>query len=357
MQDLISVIVPVKNEEKYLTECIESILAQDYRPLEIIFVLDGCTDSSLEIIKAYKEKKDFISYYEVSFSSPGLARNLGIDKAKGKYLMFVDADDLLKENAVTKLYESIKENEADISAGNYQRLWNKKKLHANKNAPLRKYSNNGPEFLFTGFFSLGNLSYVWGKLYLKEFIDKNHIIFKDYPYAEDKVFNIDCAFNNARWCFSDTYVYSYRRNENSLSFMYRPDAPDTWMLIAEDMFNRYSGKKSNVNFEIIPSLIVIFACFFDCQTEYKMRGESILTAAKKVKVYSDGQVTKKASANLLKHKNLINIPSFLYRFLIFNMSLLLKLKMNTVIAFLVKIIVDLGLDMRLSDTDRRNLKD
>ena len=104
-QSLISVIVPVYNVEKYLRPCVESILEQTYKNIEVILVNDGSTDKSKAICLELAEKDKRISYYEKANSGLSDTRNVGLEKAKGEYIAFVDSDDLLAPNAVRTLYE------------------------------------------------------------------------------------------------------------------------------------------------------------------------------------------------------------------------------------------------------------
>ena len=99
----ISIIVPIYNAEKYLNKCIKSLINQTKKELEFILVNDGSTDSSEEIIKTYKDKR--IKYFKNKNQGIGKTRNFGIEKATGKYIMFLDSDDYLREDACQILYD------------------------------------------------------------------------------------------------------------------------------------------------------------------------------------------------------------------------------------------------------------
>ena len=98
----ISIIVPMYNSEKYIKKCLESILNQTYEDFEVLLVNDGSTDKTESIVNRYNDKR--IKYIKNKKSGIGKTRNLGIDKSKGEYLMFVDSDDYLDKSAVEKLY-------------------------------------------------------------------------------------------------------------------------------------------------------------------------------------------------------------------------------------------------------------
>ena len=102
----ISVIVPVYNVEKYLSECLDSVLSQDEKDIEVICVNDGSTDKSLEILKEYKEKDDRIIIVTQDNKGLAEARNSGLNVAKGEYIFFLDSDDKMREGTLSKLYST-----------------------------------------------------------------------------------------------------------------------------------------------------------------------------------------------------------------------------------------------------------
>ena len=110
----VSVIVPVYNDELYLSNCLESLINQSLKDIEIICINDGSSDNSLSILEDYSDKDDRISYYSQANKGPGAARNKGIEKAKGDYIAFVDADDWLDLNALEKLYNQSIKNDSDM---------------------------------------------------------------------------------------------------------------------------------------------------------------------------------------------------------------------------------------------------
>ena len=110
----VSVIIPVYNAEKYLPECMESILSQTYKNIEIICVDDGSTDSSAKIIKFYQKIDKRINLIQQTNQYAGAARNHGFDVSGGDYIMFLDADDYFEHNLIEKMVSAIYEKNADI---------------------------------------------------------------------------------------------------------------------------------------------------------------------------------------------------------------------------------------------------
>ena len=105
MNDLVSIIVPVYNCELYLKQCLDSIQNQTYRNIEVIIVNDGSTDKSLEIINSYHDRR--FKVFSIERRSVGYVRNIGLSKASGSYIMFVDADDVVKDTFVEKMLKGI----------------------------------------------------------------------------------------------------------------------------------------------------------------------------------------------------------------------------------------------------------
>ena len=133
----ISVIIPLYNTEKYIGDALESVLAQNKRNVQIIVV-----DGSASTVKPLQKKYHSIELYQQKNSGPATARNFGIKKAKGDYLMFMDSDDLLPEKSIEKLYKSIKSNHRQVAIGMFEAF--------NRN---RRWSHNSMKY----FISFGFL--------------------------------------------------------------------------------------------------------------------------------------------------------------------------------------------------------
>ena len=114
MNPSVSVVVPVYNVEMYLKECLDSLINQTFKDIEIICVNDGSTDNSLNILNEYASKDERIKVFSKENSGPGPTRNFGIDNAQGEYLLFVDSDDWLDLDAIKILYETSKSQDLDL---------------------------------------------------------------------------------------------------------------------------------------------------------------------------------------------------------------------------------------------------
>ena len=126
----ISIIVPVYNVKEYLRECLESLVNQSFENYEIIIINDGSTDGSDLICQKYKERYENIRYYSQSNKGQSAARNLGVRKSKGEYILFVDSDDYIVKDACRVLYKSAIKYDVDIVIGDIL------------NGPMSRFSTN-----------------------------------------------------------------------------------------------------------------------------------------------------------------------------------------------------------------------
>lgn len=162
----VSVIIPVYNAESFLRPCLNSVISQNYKDSEIILIENGSEDGSRTICEEYAERFENIRIITETQRGTAMARQRGLDVCKGEAVVFVDADDVLPSPDVfSKMAECLEKTKADIVCGEYSRLWEGKLLPAKS---VKAFSDNPREseaFWFYAFFSCGNLSYVWGKMY------------------------------------------------------------------------------------------------------------------------------------------------------------------------------------------------
>lgn len=243
--DIISVIVPVYNVEKYLDKCIDSIHNQTYKNLEIILVNDGSKDNSKSICQKWKKIDKRIIYIEQKNSGVSSARNKGIELSKGKYIVFLDSDDYVEANMVELLYSEILKNNSDIaicnfikkSEDNYYIKKSKINKYDNKKNQYVKYLLN--EYKFGGF--------LWNKMYLADNIKKYNILFKeDIKIMEDLIFNLEYYKYIKKFSICEEYLYNYIKRENSAlnSNKKKYDYLKSNVFIVE-ILEKYNSKYSN----------------------------------------------------------------------------------------------------------------
>lgn len=168
-EPLITIIVPVYNVEGYLKKCIESILAQTYKNLQIILVDDGSTDNSGYICEDYAQKDKRISVIHKINGGLSSARNAGIDKAEGEFISCIDSDDYVVADFILTLYQHAMNNDADMVVGNFFYYYENEFKKSHGNGEILKICNTKEaiELIGTGKNFTGS---AWGKLYKKELL-------------------------------------------------------------------------------------------------------------------------------------------------------------------------------------------
>lgn len=213
----ISVVVPVYNVEKYLKECIDSIINQTLEDIEIICVNDGSTDSSLEILNNYAKKDSRIIVINKSNSGYGHTMNMGLNAASGEYIGIIESDDFADKNMFEDLYKLAKEYDADIVKGDWYNYWSKNKFARKNNrissAKTLKLTNSKQDKSLLRI----NPS-VWSAIYKKEFLNKYNIRFLETPGAsyQDLAFSFKIFALAERVILTDkAYLYYRQDNMNS----------------------------------------------------------------------------------------------------------------------------------------------
>ena len=223
----LSIIIPMFNSEKYIEKCINSIQNQKIKNLEIIIVNDGSNDKSFEI--CYKIAKNFknIKLINKNNEGQGIARNIGIQNATGKYIMFLDSDDYLEKKSLIGLIEFLDNNQFDLYIGNWKLEYkNKKVINERKGEKSVYINNNNANEIYENIIwpkeknDWGSTS--CGKIYSREIIEKNKIRFKsEREYlSEDLLFNIEYIQCIKKIYISSRVIFNYVQHENSFSKHY-----------------------------------------------------------------------------------------------------------------------------------------
>ncbi len=178
----ISIIIPVYNGEKYIKKCIDSVINQTKKELEIIIINDGSTDNTENLIKEYKDKR--IKYFKNTNHGIGYTRNYGISKSTGKYIMFLDSDDYIEKTACEKLFNKIEKNNLDIVICDFYKDYETsiEEIHTGSfnDSSLKDNPNIITEYLSP-----------WAKLYSSKLIKDNKIKFVEDLKYEDAPFVIE----------------------------------------------------------------------------------------------------------------------------------------------------------------------
>lgn len=222
-KDTISIIVPSYNSEKYISKCVESLVNQTYSHKEIIVVNDGSTDKTLQILRKLKEKYSEIIIIDKKNGGVSSARNIGIENASGKYIMFVDSDDWCEPQMCEEMIKLANKNNYDmVCCGYYMDSDNGNNLLE----VVSKDVIEGDDVNNIGIIlNKCNISYCVTKLYNKEIINNNNIRFnEELSMGEDAVFTCDYILQINRIALINKAYYHYvRANNESLSTKYIND--------------------------------------------------------------------------------------------------------------------------------------
>lgn len=207
----ISIIIPVYNVEKYLKDCLNSIINQTFKDIEIICINDGSTDDSLNILLEYANFDKRIKIINQSNFGVSHARNQGIETAQGEYISFVDSDDWVDTNYFENLYDAITRHNADIACSTIIR---KRQRHQKYRVHYTK--ENVYSFLQEKIdaCSVPKCCYVWNKLYRTSLV-KNHK-FKERVYFEDVLWTPQILKDSYKLVTIPNTNYYYRANKNSI---------------------------------------------------------------------------------------------------------------------------------------------
>ena len=230
----ISIVIPCFNQENYINQCLDSILSQKFKNFEIICVDDGSKDSTLKILKAYSNKDKRVKVFAQQNKSAGTARNLGVLKASGKYIFFMDSDDFLVEDALD-IYESItKVEDADMYLNCFQ-IYDDVTGKTTEKKIFQKFTNSikttkgQVNYKVTNFLERKEAfmwSWVapWNKLYKREFLIKNEIKFDEIFSTNDRTFYFWSITKAQKLLVMDAILINYRiNNANSLTGDYNED--------------------------------------------------------------------------------------------------------------------------------------
>lgn len=249
MNDLVSIIVPIYNVDKYIEKCVNSICNQSYKNIEIILVDDGSKDMSGSIIDELAKNDNRIKVVHKKNSGVSSARNVGIEKSQGKYICFVDGDDYIKSDYVEYLLKLLLKNDADISLT--------RKMFSNFD---NKQTKNDTTLIFSGErAAIDILTYnipigVYCKMFKKSLLSKYNIRFREDIYiGEGFNFNVDAFQRSKKVAVGHRKTYYYRRdNETSATTKFSKEKWENGLYAIDNIENnliiRSEEMVSAVNF-------------------------------------------------------------------------------------------------------------
>lgn len=207
---LVSIVIPVYNSSKTIEKTLESVLSQDYQNLEIIIVNDGSTDNTEEILKKYENK---IKYLYQKNSGVSFARNLGFSKSVGKYIQYLDSDDLLARGKISTQVKALENCNADVAYGDWVKFKEMDFNFIELETIIRQFTKKPEIELLTDFWV--PLSAL---LYSRKIANKIGGWNTTLPIIQDARYALDAAINNAKFVYTPGVMGYYRvNNSDSLS--------------------------------------------------------------------------------------------------------------------------------------------
>lgn len=248
MEHRISIIIPNYNGAAHLRTCLDSVLNQTYKNIEVIVIDDASEDQSRDIIQEYVKRDMRVrDILKTTNEGVSLARNDGLDAASGAYILFVDGDDWIDEKTCETAMETAQRTNADVVMWSYirelghesrpteifpeDRFFDQNEVRQN----LYRRMVGAYGELLRRPERADALSTVWGKLYRRELIEQAGIRFEDIRKTgtyEDGLFNLEFFFYCKQAVFLNQHLYHYRRNQDSsITTVYKPELPQKWHVL------------------------------------------------------------------------------------------------------------------------------
>lgn len=234
---MVSIILPVFNAERFLPQCLDSILRQTYQEWELIAVDDGSKDGSIEILKSYENRDNRIHIISKENEGVSIARNVALKQTHGDYIYFVDSDDIVMPEALMILVKAMESSHATFAKSDFLPIDEQgKQVFINKKQVIRRRYDGkvmDSEKFFKKIFM--KEYFLWTCLFQKDIIVKNHVRFIPHcRLMEDAAFVADYLLYSDRNVYKDACVYGYRKYEGTVSAVNK-DYTEDMMLIKKHL--------------------------------------------------------------------------------------------------------------------------
>ena len=313
MEDLISIIVPVYNAEKFLKRCVESIIAQSYKNIEIILVNDGSEDKSRELCDEFARKDCRIKVVHKKNEGVSSARNEGINQSKGKYISFVDADDWIERDFLFEMYNKLKQYNVNYVTCGYNRVYENHNDIINNDLTEELISAN--DYIIKILNVQNGYGFVHMKLISKDAIEDIRFD-TNISVGEDAFFNIKLCKKIDKFLIYNKPLYNYYFNPNSAVRNYDKNYCNKYLnsmnVMNDYITNNYSENKVIKNLYNYIAYHILLICVNYCY--HPQNSNRSIASLKKVcnidlfknsiknSNYDNLSITRKLSLFSLKHK-------------------------------------------------------
>ena len=224
-----SIIVPVYNAGSFLAKCIESIIGQTFKNIEIILINDGSVDDSLSVCHKFKEFDERIIVTDQKNAGPSIAKNVGIEISRGEYILFVDADDYIETDMVICMHKELKKTGSDLIICGYRvnEMFHDCAVVREVSFDANVYDGKIDRQDFAVLYKKPMINQNWNKVYCTNIIQSNKIRFKNnLSLGEDLLFNLEYMKHCRKITVINDSLYNFNRsNTGSLTHVFREDFP------------------------------------------------------------------------------------------------------------------------------------
>lgn len=294
-QPKISVLVPCYNVERYLRQCIDSILASTFTDMEVLCLNDGSTDSTLEILKEYAAQDQRVVIIDKPNSGYGSTMNIGLEKAKGKWIAIVESDDYIEPAMMEKLITAAEENDLDLARCLYTE---RNEVTGTDDKITYDFAEKFGQVLHPHqeqrVFAIGPS--IWVGLYRKDFLDRNGIRFLETPGAsyQDTAFAFKVYAAAERIMFIPEYLHNYRINSNS-----SVSSPGKLYCVCDEEYSIRQFAKDKGYYEVLKGIMALrmygsYKWNYNRLATYSLKRQFARRWADDVKEYfKDGAITRR----------------------------------------------------------------
>ena len=236
----ISIIIPNYNTGNYISRCLDSLIKQTFQDIEMIVIDDGSTDNSVEVIKGYQDSRIKLLHHQGDGSGPGGARNIGLDQATGKYIMFCDSDDWYEPNMCQKMYDTIQNQKVDVVCCQYCYAIEEGLSKAEMKYRQVKNSSKSGKFILTDQQVKKTDVLLWNKIWRRDIIEKYRIRFIPKNEHDDNAFwYMYGAVSSMIYYLKDTLYHYFLRKNSIMSavFQKKPKNPNDRFYVCLEVFN------------------------------------------------------------------------------------------------------------------------
>ncbi len=297
LEELISVIIPIYNGERYIKSITEAICNQTYKNLEIIVVNDGSKDNTLNLCGKYMSNDERFKIFSKENGGASSARNYGLKKATGNYIAFIDVDDYIFPEYFIYLYDLLAQHKADMSCCSYYKMWDDERVpQFHTKDVVKEY--RGKEALIDLLYRRNITGYPCLKLYKKSVVEKLEFP-SDISYGEDAIFTVQALKQCEKIVYGSKILYIYYQHNNSSTHMVDCSKYNSsWDIHKRDVLGYAKIEKGEL-LQAAYAKLFILAIDYCCRIWKAQGDKSLRKELLEYIKYADGHVLRNKQCKLL----------------------------------------------------------